>query len=242
MAVAFNTMAEELERQRELRHRTTADVAHELRTPLSVLQIELESIEDGIIETTPESIAGLKAEVYYLNNLVEDLRMLSLVDAGELTVDLQRENINDLVTIVVKRLHEAAREAGVVLEAHLTAEPIWVMADDQRLVQVMFNLISNALNHTPEDGLVFVSVGSEIDEVQIKVQDNGVGIPEADIPFIFERLYRINRARSRDKGGSGLGLAIARSFVEAHGGRIWVESQEGEGSKFIFRLPRADQA
>jgi signal transduction histidine kinase len=241
MAAAFNTMAAELERQQELRHRAVTDIAHELRTPLSVLQIELESIEDGLTDPTPEVIAGLQTDVTHLRHLVEDLRILSLVDAGELQMEAASVERGDLVWDVVSRVQGAARAKGITLDARLPDTPLTVTGDDQRLAQIFLNLLSNAMQHTPPDGQITVSArrveANGEHEVHVAVQDTGEGIPAEDLPHIFERFYRADRARSRDTGGSGLGLSIIRSLIEAHGGRIWVESTEGEGCTFTFTLP-----
>ncbi len=240
MAVAFNTMAAELQQQHTLRRRVMADIAHELRTPLSVLQIDLESIEDGLAEPTPEVVTRLQEEVALLNRLVEDLRMLSLAEAGELQLEVQAVDVGHLVETVVERVRGAAQEKGVGLTSELAEDLPAVAGDEQRLSQVLFNLLSNALRHTPQGGQITV-VAQQVDgdTVQITVRDDGEGIPAGELPHVFERFYRTDRARSRDTGGSGLGLAIARSLVGAHGGRIWAESVEGEGSIFAFALPVA---
>jgi len=244
MATAFNTMAAELERQQDLRHRAMTDIAHELRTPLSVLQIELESIEDGLTDPTPEVIAGLQSDVVHLRRLVEDLRMLSLADAGELQMEMEPVEMGGLVRDVVNRVRGAARAKDIEVVIHVPGAALPVSGDDQRLAQVLLNLLSNALQHTPPEGQISVSARRvEEDgtrEVHVTVQDTGEGIPAADLPHVFERFYRTDRARSRDMGGSGLGLSIAHSLVEAHGGRMWVESVEGEGSTFSFALPLID--
>ena len=238
MAMAFNTMAAELKRQHTLRRRAMADIAHELRTPLSVLQIDLESIEDGLTEPTTEVVARLQEEVALLNRLVEDLRMLSLAEAGELHMEVQPVEVGNLVQMVVERVRGTALEKGVGLRSEIGESVPPVAGDAQRLSQVLFNLLSNAVRHTPEGGQITVTAQLiESKEVRITVQDNGEGIPADELPHVFERFYRTNHALSSDLGGSGLGLAIARSLVEAHGGRIWAESVEGEGSTFAFVLP-----
>ncbi len=240
MALAFNTMAAELKQQHSLRRRVMADIAHELRTPLSVLQIDLESIEDGLTEPTPEVVTRLREEVALLNRLVEDLRMLSLAEAGELQLEIQPVEVDHLVQVAVERVRGAAREKGVSLTSELPDGLPEVAGDTQRLSQVLSNLLSNALRHTSQGERIIVSAQQmDGDKLQIAVQDSGEGIPAEELPHVFERFYRTDHARSRDTGGSGLGLAIARSLVEAHGGRIWAESAEGEGSTFTFSLPLA---
>jgi signal transduction histidine kinase len=237
VAEAFNTMASELEQQHELRRRAMADVAHELRTPLSVLQIDLESIEDGLTDPTPEVVSGLKQEVALLNCLVGDLRTLSLAESGELRLEIQPVDVRELVENTVPRMYGAAHEKQIVLSTDLPDRPLLVAGDTQRLTQVLLNLLSNALCYTPVGGSVAVAAGQVGDTVQVSVQDTGEGIPADELSFVFERFYRTDRARSRDTGGSGLGLTIARSLVEAQGGRIWAQSQEGTGSTFTFSMP-----
>jgi signal transduction histidine kinase len=242
MAAAFNTMAAELEQQLELRHRAMADVAHELRTPLSVLQIQLESIEDGLTDPTPEVVAGLQDDLAHLRRLVEDLRVLSLADAGELHVEAEPVEMGGLIRDVVERVRAAARSRNVALESRLPDVPLPVTGDAQRLAQVLLNLLSNALEHTPPGGQITVGAQRLERELRVTVRDTGEGISAEDLPRVFERLYRADRARSRDTGGSGLGLSIARSLVEAHGGRMWAESELGKGSTFTFTLPLGEEA
>jgi signal transduction histidine kinase len=237
MTQSFNYMAAELENQETLRRRSLADVAHELRTPLSVLQIDLESIEDGIIEPDAEAIQRLQLEVGTLRKLVEDLRILSLADAGELKLDFLPVEINGLLHINIKRMERQIEEKGVKLIETLTPESLIVQGDEQRLSQIFLNLLSNALQYTPAGGTIRVISERIGAQARITVADNGSGITAEDIPHIFERLYRSDEARTRQKGGSGLGLSIARSLVLAHGGKIWAESSEGEGSTFSLELP-----
>jgi signal transduction histidine kinase len=239
MAAAFNTMAAELERQHELRHRAMADIAHELRTPLSVLQVQLESIEDNLTAPTPEVIAGLRGDLAHLSHLVEDLRVLTLADAGELRVEAEPVEMGGLVRDVVGRMQTAARVKEVILDTQLPDADLSVMGDAQRLTQVLLNLLSNALQHTPPGGRVVISARQAEGEIYVTVQDSGEGISPGDLPHVFERFYRADRARSRDTGGSGLGLSIAKSLVEAQGGTITVESQVGQGSIFTVSLPQA---
>jgi len=237
VAVAFNTMASELEQQHELRRRAMADIAHELRTPLSVLQIDLESIEDGLTAPTPEVVAGLKQEVALLNSLVGDLRTLSLAESGELRLDIQPVEVRELVENTVARMCGAAQDKKIALSTDLPDRRLLVAGDTQRLTQVLLNLLSNALRYTPIEGRITVTARQVADRIQVSVQDTGEGIPDDELAFVFERFYRTDRARSRETGGSGLGLTIARSLVEAHGGRIWAQSQEGAGSTFTFSMP-----
>jgi signal transduction histidine kinase len=238
MAQAFNDMAQELENQQALRNRSMADIAHELRTPLSILQIDLESMEDGLMEVTSENMRVLQNEVSHLRNLVEDLRILSRADAGEISIEHTKIELGSLIRDVIERQMQSARDKGVRLAFDLENEEIFVKGDNQRLSQVLINLLSNAVRHTPQGGSVNVTMKQQgKNEVLVSVADTGEGIPQADLPFLFDRFYRVEKSRSRDQGGSGLGLSIAKSLIEAHQGRIWVESKEGEGSTFKFVLP-----
>ena len=211
-----------------------------MRTPLSVLQIDLESIEDGLTAPTTEVVEGLQEQVALLNRLVEDLHMLSLAEAGDLQLEIQPIDVGELVQGAIKHVRGATREKGVTLSTELPDQLPPIAGDAQRLTQVLLNLLSNALRHTPRDGRITVAAQQiEGKEVQVTVQDTGDGIPPGELPHVFERFYRADRARSRDTGGSGLGLTITRSLIEAHGGRIWAQSVEGQGSTFTFALPVA---
>jgi len=240
MAISFNSMVKEMDEQQSLRRRSMADIAHELRTPLSVLQIDLESIKDGLTDPSPPVIDRLKAEVDHLNHLVEDLRMLSLVEAGELQLEIQPVKMGELIQYVQQRIENTAQAKGIELISEIPEKvDLMVRGDSQRLAQVLFNLLLNALQHTPRGGRVSTSAEQLGREVRVSITDNGEGIPQQDLPHIFERFYHSDLARSRITGGTGLGLAIAHSLIDAHGGRIWVQSEEGKGSTFIFSLPSA---
>ncbi len=236
MAASFNTMAEELEKQEELRHRAMADIAHELRTPLSVLQIELESLEDGLIEPTAEVIAGLQGEVVHLGQLVNDLRVLSLTDAGELHLAWQPVELGSFLREITARVAAQAHEAELTLKTVLPPAPLTVSGDYRRLTQILLNLLSNAIAHTPAGGTITVTLRQvEEERATIAVADTGTGIPAADLPHIFERFYQVEAARNG--AGTGLGLSIARSLAVAHGGQLWATSTVGEGSTFTLGLP-----
>jgi signal transduction histidine kinase len=239
MTNSFNQMAAELERQEMLRRRGLADVAHELRTPLTVLQVDLESIEDGIIAADAETIQRLQLEVGTLRNLVEDLRILSLADAGELKLDLQPVDLGGLLQINVKRMQRQAAEKGIGVGTELPEDELMVVGDEQRLSQVLMNLLANALQFTQSGGTIRATALQAGSQARVAIADTGEGISAADLPHVFERLYRSDQARARQNGGSGLGLSIARSLVEAQGGKIWVESSPGQGSTFICEFPLA---
>ncbi|MDF2858578.1 MAG: sensor histidine kinase [Neobacillus sp.] len=233
---AFNQMAESLESNEVLRKNLIADVAHELRTPLSILRGNLELLEEDVIQPSPEVFASLHEESIRISRLVEDLQSLSHADAGELKFD---RNIEDLSQVVKNAATELAREAAkknIEIDVQAT-ESISILMDRYRIGQVLYNLMSNAIRYT-EQGQVQVTVTNMPNCAKVEVCDHGPGIEKEHLPFIFDRFYRVEKSRNRMRGGSGLGLAIAKSFVEAHDGEIFVESEIGQGSKFIFTLPK----
>jgi signal transduction histidine kinase len=237
LAGAFNRMAENLARAEEARQNQTADVAHELRTPLTIVQGALEAMLDGVYPTDRENLLAALAQVRTLGRLVEDLRLLALADAGQLRLDTAPLDLGVFLREVVEAHRLRAGEQGVNLALEMPPSLPPVQADRDRLAQVMGNLLSNALRYVPQGGHVAVQVTERGSEVVVAVADDGPGVPPEDLPHLFERFWRGDRARRRIMGGSGLGLAIARHIVKAHGGRMWVHSVEGEGSTFTFTLP-----
>jgi len=237
VARQFNEMAAALERDEELRRSMMADIAHELRNPLAVIQGQVEALQDGIFELSQESFAPIHAQVVLLGRLVDDLRDLALVEMGRLPLHQAEMALDDLVQRVAGASQPRAREKGLTLsvESPKTMPP--VCADGQRVEQVLANLLSNALRHTPSGGAITVRVWAEPDWVGFAVEDTGSGIAPQDLPHLFDRFYRVDKARSRADGGTGLGLSIAKQLVEAHGGEITVRSVVGEGSTFTVRLP-----
>ncbi|MCQ3979534.1 MAG: two-component sensor histidine kinase [Anaerolineae bacterium] len=237
LAQAFNTMTDSLDRAETLRRQMVADIAHELRTPLSLVQGNLEAILDGLYALNLENVASVHEETLVLTRLVNDLRDLALAEAGQ--IHLQRETVDlaDLAGRAVEGFRAQAVEQEVTLVAELSPDLPLISGDKQRLSQVLLNLLSNALRHTPPGGRIVISVRPEPAGLLVSVADTGRGIPPEDLPHVFERFYRADKSRARSSGGSGLGLAIARQIVEAHGGRIWVESWVGVGSTFSVALP-----
>jgi len=233
---AFNKMAESLEHNELLRKDLIADVAHELRTPLSILRGNLELLQEEVIKPSPEVFASLHEESIRISRLVDDLQSLSHADAGEMKFDFSMEDVTQIVRTVVLELSQEAAKKNIEIHVQST-EPMGVLIDRYRIGQVLYNLISNAIRYT-EQGRVQITMLNLPSYVQVEICDNGPGIAEEHLPFLFDRFYRVEKSRNRISGGSGLGLAIAKSFVEAHGGRIWVESKIGEGSNFIFNLPK----
>lgn len=237
VATAFNQMASDLGEQEEIRMQMMADVAHELRTPLSILKIDLESMEDGLMDANPENIRQLQGEVTYLSNLVEDLRVLSMADAGDLRVEKTRIELNSLVREMIELQENSARERQIHITASYSNKEIFVLVDSQRISQVLINLLSNAIQHTPPDHEIFTQIEVSNQIAIVSITNTGSWILPADLEKIFDRFYRVEPSRNRENGGSGLGLSIARSLIEAHGGKIWADSIEGKSATFKFSLP-----
>lgn len=240
LARAFNHMAGALEQAETLRRHMVADVAHELRTPLSVLQGNLRAILDDVYPLAKPEIARLYDQTRLLNRLVDDLRELAQAEAGQLQLNKQSTNLSRLIQNTLATFQPVAGAAGVTLDARLPAPLPPVNADPARIAQVLHNLLANALRHTPAGGKVLVTAGVEEARVWLRVTDTGEGIPPYDLPHVFDRFYRADRARSRATGGAGLGLAIVRAIVEAHGGEVTaaVRPAPEHGSLFTVYLPR----
>jgi two-component system, OmpR family, sensor histidine kinase BaeS len=234
---AFNNMARKLERNEEIRRSLVADVAHELRTPLAILQGKLESIQEGVILPTEGVILELTDEVYRLSRLVQDLQQLSLAEAGKLPLNIQPEDLHRLIGRICSSLQWLADEKKITLNYTDIPDNLLLNIDSDRMTQVIVNLVGNALRHTPEHGMVEVCVNRQETKCFIKVADTGCGIPENILPFIFDRFYKRDPSRSRNEGSTGLGLSIAKGFVEAHGGTISVESKQNECTVFTITLP-----
>jgi two-component system OmpR family sensor kinase/two-component system sensor histidine kinase BaeS len=240
LAHSFNRMTAGLARAEQQRRSLTADVAHELRTPLHIIQGNLEGILDGVYEPSTENITATLEETRLLARLVSDLQTLSLAEAGQLPLHPARLSTADLLSDVATSFAGQAAEQGVELLVDVPEQgsQLEVTADPDRLDQVLSNLAANALRYTPSGGRVTLRARSSPGGVRLTVEDSGTGIPEEDLPYIFDRFWRGDRSRSHSGGaGSGLGLAIARQLVQAHGGKIGVESQPGLGTKFMIDLP-----
>ncbi len=240
LARSFNRMTAELARAEQQRRNLTADVAHELRTPLHILQGNLEGILDGVYQPTPEQINAMLEETRFLTRLVNDLQTLSLAEAGELPLHKEQVSAAGLIEDTITGFSGPAAAAGVELSAELPAQELNLYGDPDRLSQVLTNLVSNALRYTPSGGRITLRADALPAEIRLTVQDTGAGIPPEDLPYIFDRFWRGDRARSRQPGaGSGLGLAIARQLVQAHGGQIRAESVPGQGTRFIMTFPQS---
>ncbi len=240
LAQAFNSMASDLERAEQLRKNLVADVAHELRTPLSNLQGYLEAVCDGVIKPDANTIRSLNEEVTLLSRLVDELQELSLAEAGKLNLVYQPENIAGLISNVVAATQAKAMAKGVSISVDLPSKLPLLNINSQRISQVLRNLMENAIAHTTKGDSIAVITKEQDKWVEVAVADTGEGIPAEDLPNIFERFYRVDKSRARASGGSGLGLTIAKRLIEAHGGNIEVQSELGKGSRFTFTLPVAN--
>jgi signal transduction histidine kinase len=237
LARSFNSMAENLEHTERLRRNMVADVAHELRTPLSNLKGYLEAINDGVVKSDKSTIRSLNEEASTLSRLIDDLQELSLADAGELKLITQPEDISRLIKETATALQSKAAAKDLKISADLPDGLPKVEIDSHRIRQVLHNLLENAVAHTGKKGRITVTARHDEDKLYVSITDTGEGIPAEDLPMIFERFYRVDKSRARATGGSGLGLTITKRLVEAHGGTINVESQPGQGSTFTFTLP-----
>jgi histidine kinase len=241
LAQSFNQMAEKLEQVEAMRRQLIGDVSHELRTPLTAIKGSMEGLMDGVLPATLETYQQIHQEADRLARLVDDLQELSRVEAGDYPLDIRPVAVSTLVQTTLKRFAAQAKAKGIELLSDLPVELPPILADQDRITQVLTNLVGNALQYTPESGQVTILSTRHGDEIHISVVDTGIGIPAEHLPHLFTRFYRVDKSRSRQAGGgSGIGLTIARHLVEAHGGRIWAESGgKGQGSTFTFSLKMA---
>ena len=245
----FNVMSERLEEADRLRREMEdarrhlfAAISHDLRTPLASIRAMVEAINDGVVtdaETTQRYIHTVLGEVQRLNGLIDDLFELSRLDAGVLALNVEPGSLHDLVSDTLEALQVHATEKGLRLRGQVDDNLPPVLMDHARVQRVLYNLVQNAIRHTPPDGTILLEAEEESGTVRVDVVDTGEGVAPDDLPHIFERFYRSEKSRNRGLGGAGLGLAIARGLVEAHGGRIWAQSVPGKGSTFSFVLPKA---
>lgn len=248
LARTYNQMADALAHDRQLRQNMVADIAHELRTPLSVIQGNLEAMLDGVLPASPEEIASLRDETALLGRLVSDLRLLSLAEAGQLKLEKVETDLGELALRVLASLRPQAESNQVDLISEIAESLPRLALDADRMSQVLHNLLGNALRHAPSGGKVTLRIAAEGQaakrKVQVEVTDTGSGIAPEDLPYVFDRFYRADKSRNRSSGGSGIGLAIVKQLVEAHGGQVWAESpifhnSDGGsfGTRFLVSLP-----
>jgi len=238
LAEAFNKMADDLQHAETLRTNLMADVSHELRTPLTVLDGNLRAALDKVVPLDEAEVANLYGQNRHLIRLVNDLRELSLAESGQLPLEKMPTNLKALVTETIQALEPLAVERGVTLTDEIPQLPE-LTVDPFRIRQVLFNLLSNALRHTPEGGKITVNGEADNRAVVLSVQDNGEGMEPDQLAAVFNRFYRADKSRSRETGGTGLGLAIVKAIVESHGGQVKARSEgKGKGSEFVISLPK----
>lgn len=236
LARTFNTMAEDLARTEEIRRNLVADVAHELRTPLSNIRGYVEAMSDGVVKADRATLSSIHEEVLLLTRLIEDLQELALAESDQMALHIQSCDLADLVRRAITAVQPQLEAKGIRTDVN-ALDGAEVQADPERIGQVLRNLLINAANYTPSGGSIRIGVNRLGGEVEVSVEDTGTGIAKEDVAYVFERFYRVDKSRSRASGGVGLGLTIAKRLVEAHGGRIAVQSQVGQGSTFTFALP-----
>lgn len=242
LARTFNTMAEGMERAETQRRNLVADVAHELRSPLSNIQGTIEAMRDGLMDRGDTSLDMLHEQTLHLSHLVDDLGLLAMAEAGDLRLDIKPDSLEDAARRSVEAFRARAESKGVGLAVESAEDLPLALMDRQRTQQIIGNLLDNAIRHTPGGGQVSVCLSkTEAGDVSVAVRDTGEGIEEDDMPLIFERLHRVDPSRTRATGGAGLGLTIARRLVEAQGGSIHVDSEMGKGSTFTIELPVATE-
>jgi signal transduction histidine kinase len=238
LALRFNQMAARLEQTENMRRQLIGDVTHELRTPLTTIKGSMEGLIDGVLPANDETYTQIYHEADRLQRLVNDLQELSRVEARAYELHLSRTSLAEVVQATVARLDRQFEEKGVAISTQVPADLPAIQMDSDRIGQVLLNLLGNALQYTPSGGRVRIQAVHIPGEVRVSVMDSGIGIPPEHLPHLFTRFYRVDKSRARSHGGSGIGLTIAKHLVEAHGGRIWAESQgAGKGSTFTFTLP-----
>ena len=237
---AINHMAETLSEQENLRKRLTTDMAHELRTPLTAVSSHLEAMMEGLWEPTPERLQSCHDEVRRLGRLVADLERLAKIEGDNLKLNREDVDLLEIARTAAENMQAEVNKKSLSLS--VVGCPAWVYADRARLHQVMTNLLSNAIKYTPEGGMVKIEVTDGAESGMVRVSDTGIGIPEEELPLVFERFYRTDKSRSRKLGGAGIGLTIVKSIVTAHEGTVTAESQADGGSCFTVCIPKRGRA
>jgi signal transduction histidine kinase len=237
LAAAFNRMSQEVAHENQLRRQMTADIAHDLRTPLTVISGYIESMRDGVLKPTPQRLSLIYSEIERLQNMVGDLRMLSLADAGELSLNPQQISPKTLLDKAAALFKHQAEQQNVTIAVKAAGDLPEIRVDEARMVQVFGNLITNALRYTPPEGKITLSAQLSGSSMEICIQDTGAGIDPEELPYIFERFHRSDESRHTEAGESGLGLAIVKALIESHGGTVSAESTSGQGTTIHMLIP-----
>jgi histidine kinase len=241
LAVGFNQMTEKLDKNEQLRKELIGDVSHELRTPLAYIKASIESIADGIVVPSSETLQDIQEEIDRLTRLVDDLQELSIIEADSYVLNKKKAKIEDIISPLANQMQSSFKEKGIQFNLEIEDGLPVIDVDVDRIKQVITNILSNAIRFTPEGGRIQVNISKDNGKsIEIAIHDSGIGIPGVQLRKIFTRFYRVDKSRSRDSGGSGIGLTIAKQLVEAHGGSIWAESPGvNKGSTIYFTLPAA---
>lgn len=238
LALTFNQMADKLEKTETMRRQLIGDVSHELRTPLAAIKGYMEGLIDGVLPATPETYQHIHSEADRLQRLVNDLQELSKVEAATYQLKIESVSLTSLIAAVIDHLKQQFEEKGIILDQNVDSDLPNIIGDKDRILQILTNLVGNAMQYTPTGGSVVITATRVKNEILISVTDTGIGISPDHLPYIFNRFYRADKSRARVSGGSGIGLTIAQALVKAHHGRIWAESAgEGMGSSFHFTIP-----
>lgn len=238
LALAFNAMADNLKKQENIKKQFTADIAHELRTPLTSIRSYIEAFQDGVLPANAENLVIINEEIERLVNLSSDLKDLNVAEIGMLKSDIHSLDLGELLDKVISKLYSLIQEKHILLSWQKPFEKLIIQGDERLLTRLFYNLIHNAYKYTEEGGQIQIGLKSTEENVFIQIKDTGVGIPEADLPYIFERFYRADKSRARETGGTGIGLALVQQIAQLHHGTIEVESTLGQGSQFSVILPK----
>ncbi|EGW41152.1 ATP-binding protein [Desulfosporosinus sp. OT] len=237
LANAFNIMADNLERQETLRKQFTADIAHELRTPLTSIKSFIEAFQDNVLPASPENLTSIHEEIDRLVDLSSDLKDLNVAEMGTLTPIFEPVDLNHLLEKVINSLYPLIQEKQLALNWNAPPEPVTISGDGRLLTRLFYNLIHNAYRYSNDSGKLIVRLTSTPDSAVIAIKNTGPGIPEKDLPYIFERFYRADKSRTRETGGTGIGLALVQQITNLHKGTITVHSNVGQETEFIVKLP-----
>ena len=235
---SINNLSQSIKEQENIRKRLTGDISHELKTPLTNIQSHLEAMIDGIWEPTEERLLSVKEEAERLSSLVSDMQKLNKYDESSIKIKKDKVNISDIICFVIFQFSNLAKSKNIKIEYE--KKNINLYCDKDKITQALVNILSNAIRYSNEGSTIFIEEGLKDDKVIISIEDQGIGISEEDLKYVFERFYRADKSRTRATGGTGIGLTIVKSIVSSHGGEVKLESKLGKGSKFTIILPKED--
>ncbi|HAT4141011.1 TPA: HAMP domain-containing histidine kinase [Clostridium perfringens] len=235
---SINNLSQSIKEQENIRKRLTGDISHELKTPLTNIQSHLEAMIDGIWEPTEERLLSVKEEAERLSSLVSDMQKLNKYDEASIKLKKDNVNISDIICFVIFQFSNLAKSKNIKIEYE--KKNINLYCDKDKITQALVNILSNAIRYSNEGSTIFIEEKLKDNKVIISIEDQGIGISEEDLKYVFERFYRADKSRTRATGGTGIGLTIVKSIVSSHGGEVKLESKLGEGSKFTIILPKKD--